>query len=855
MTLRLLPFIPPSETRIPDDAKIESARYILDDLDAVLALPFEEMWAALVLPALTEAQEESLMISVPEFLQHFLRYQARNHQRRSLKAAHHAASDQQQWLRDLHDLELQITEKVFWLITKIVNPPAGSAQVEGWAAELFDRHILTTSLLLDIATVYSHDNQDAIRAVFTSVLANEPRFIAELRELQEFVLDEIDDLARRNSKSSGKGKGKGKGSGETGSASRPAPEVAIDILHLRDASLALDNLVRACGHAVSSDLTSDDSTFLRTLLMAHETASLALKQAGDPENDQSTSAPDWYELFIEKQLDASIVSDNLAAADPNYIAVAQSLKLALCQLADTTLRASFIDPLLESPPNGVSNARHHEEGLCDFLLELINQSHFDGPVRFLWDAPFGIDLEVEHDIVDRLKRIKAHSGDQDHARLEYAIASLEHLLTFSGNSEVKYQRMNQRSERLTMRLLSEEAAARSSGDASTKLSPALERLSVNDMTNGATDDLEYVQRSSLISQIHDLFPDLGDGFIEACLMAYNNDVEVVTMKLLEDDLLPHVAALDRSLKRAPPKIQSNVASNPEADEPLSKTLSTRRNITDGDEFDIFSHKKIDMSSVIVGKKQDTGVVLNDPKFVHDQKQAILDMQYDEYDDEYDDTYDTVDIKLAGTVELHLLDEVEGVPEENQRAPPPAPKPAINPAVEALAIHEAEFVALATSNPSIFDIKQRKSPLRAKLRQTTSMSDEQIEGWYKMFLRNPRKDAILSKYEWRGNRANQQPSINKTQSSSESEEDETVESRPALSGDTSRSGASNQRGGPQIGGAGHRGGRGGGQGGGRGGGNSPMDRARKDRNKAKVGNHNRKDGHARKLARGSMGMPE
>ena len=53
---------------------------------------------------------------------------------------------------------------------------------------------------------------------------------------------------------------------------------------------------------------------------------------------------------------------------------------------------------------------------------------------------------------------------------------------------------------------------------------------------------------------------------------------------------------------------------------------------------------------------------------------------------------------------------------------------------------------------MFDKNARKTENRQQLRKATSLSDEIIEGWYTMLLRNPHKDHILEKYEWRGNKA-------------------------------------------------------------------------------------------------------
>ena len=52
----------------------------------------------------------------------------------------------------------------------------------------------------------------------------------------------------------------------------------------------------------------------------------------------------------------------------------------------------------------------------------------------------------------------------------------------------------------------------------------------------------------MITQIQDLFPDLGAGFIVKCLYEYNDDIEQVTAHLLEESLPPHLAEADRSEK-------------------------------------------------------------------------------------------------------------------------------------------------------------------------------------------------------------------------------------------------------------------------------------------------------------------
>jgi activating signal cointegrator complex subunit 2 len=66
--------------------------------------------------------------------------------------------------------------------------------------------------------------------------------------------------------------------------------------------------------------------------------------------------------------------------------------------------------------------------------------------------------------------------------------------------------------------------------------------------HGAFTGEVHVHRMSIITQIQDLFPDLGAGFIVKLLDEFNDDIEQVTAHLLEDTLPPFLAEADRSEK-------------------------------------------------------------------------------------------------------------------------------------------------------------------------------------------------------------------------------------------------------------------------------------------------------------------
>ena len=153
-------------------------------------------------------------------------------------------------------------------------------------------------------------------------------------------------------------------------------------------------------------------------------------------------------------------------------------------------------------------------------------------------------------------------------------------------------------------------------------------------STGADSDL-----TGSIAQVKGLFPDLGDGFVEACLKELTNP-EVVIDKLLDNSLPPSLRDLPRDLPRpqrnATPVVQAAMVPGPLT----QKFRKDRHNIFDGDEFDLFSGKAVDLSRINQGKKQQENTLdfLNDKSAVRANFNVAIETQYT-YEDEYDDTYD------------------------------------------------------------------------------------------------------------------------------------------------------------------------------------------------------------------------
>ena len=158
-----------------------------------------------------------------------------------------------------------------------------------------------------------------------------------------------------------------------------------------------------------------------------------------------------------------------------------------------------------------------------------------------------------------------------------------------------------------------------------------------------------VELSSMISHVKDLLPDCGEGFILLCLQNMNYDVERVINLILENSLPGELNNLDRNLSKSEVMNQSNV-------------LSSRHNIHDQDEFDIFTNPNVDLSRVRKGKTRATDsikTVFDTERDTESMKQIILnyDETFNDYEDEYDDTYDEQNV---GAQDVDSADELSEI---------------------------------------------------------------------------------------------------------------------------------------------------------------------------------------------------
>ena len=352
-----------------------------------------------------------------------------------------------------------------------------------------------------------------------------------------------------------------------------------------------------------------------------------------------------------------------------------------------------------------------------------------------------------------------------------------------------------------------------------------------------------VHRASQITQIQDLFPDLGAGFVARCLDEYAEDTEAVIAHLLEESLPPHLAEADRKeelyaslpfpsfpFSISPSKLSClGPVTNtrlPRSDHPVqhptplehlepraTPPIPERRNVHDDDELDRLT---VSTSALHFGKRdaERTADEMLEDKSSAPHKSAIYSalLAFDSDDDERDDTYDADDV--GGAVDAGAADESgrDSVEETLYRT------------------YQADRAVFAKGAAG--------RPERERLRAETGMEDQALEGWAMLLERSPQlRQRLENKY---------------TSFSGAQEELRTTRWRAGEESDGEGGSGSGSRGGRGRGRGRGRGalrGRGGASAGGGEGESSEVARRRKEAAKGSRANHNRRDQRARKMARG------
>lgn len=304
-----------------------------------------------------------------------------------------------------------------------------------------------------------------------------------------------------------------------------------------------------------------------------------------------------------------------------------------------------------------------------------------------------------------------------------------------------------------------------------KLCPGLEeRLH---FLNGIDLSKSMVASDEHIAMLDDMFPNISFDNATSLLLKHNNDIDAVINLLLENPELVHQQVKNTKDIKKPKKISTLELENG------LKRFSLKDNETTE------KLKKLGTAENLEETKKNT--------LTH-----ALRLLYESDEDERDDTYDELQAleetsKPSNSKKsLNSLDErgeVENSPHKQS---------------EYDIVSILLFGFLKQDGEALFLKTSRKTKRRGEMRSLSSWTDEQIEGWFRMLQKSPKRFRLLEE-QYVFENSNRAVAARAAKATPESETPRQTNNEPKTRG--------------QL--------------------------ARKEKNKASIGNHNRKSGHSRK----------
>ncbi|KAK9270193.1 hypothetical protein L1049_025769 [Liquidambar formosana] len=486
--------------------------------------------------------------------------------------------------------EFELSRRVFMVLYRISSnrdPGARASDIlspKDYGVLLQEKKLLDLPKLLDICAIYGHQNEDLTRLLVVNAIKSQPRINENLTAVVSHFLSIVHTMHQRCSSSVEALVSSG------GSVDHGSSRLHTDFLEvmdfINDAIVSMDAFVSAYKPAAVFFSCLVEMRFVSIPPHFCVPAVMEMKNFSAPWQDCMIHCYHLYSEVFESFILQE--DDGLQKADTGILSnIAISLKmlsmrivnfgwklLDLCYLSDEAFEGS-----LPFPDSTMMFPAKVEDPIirADILVQTFRE--ISGVLQHVWEnqnrGTFLQDVEKNYKIMSRLENLRSSGWIfMDDEQFQYLSGIMMHSL---------------------------EATIKEPPHTPTPVT-----------SNKVQMDEDAAIVESKISQIKEIFPDYGKGFVSACLEVYNQNPEEVIQRILEGTLHEDLQSLDTSLEKIPPHKKSKV------DLPYSNTLDSRN------EKDL-------------------------------EKTATLISQY-EYEDEYDDSFDDLGLSVvdSGLEESEIL---------------------------------------------------------------------------------------------------------------------------------------------------------------------------------------------------------
>lgn len=573
---------PPPKDNIPAlvEEYLERASFVANDLDWLLALPHDKFWCQVIF-------DESLQKCLDSYL-------------------HYVPRKFDEWVAptpEVADMQKHLHRSVFLTFLRMSTHKESKDHFispSAFGEILYNNFLFDIPKILDLCVLFGKGNSPLLQKMIGNIFTQQPSYYNDLDETIPTILQVFSNILQHCGL---QGDGTNTIPQKLGERARLTPS-DMPLLELKDIVLYL----------------CDTSTTLWAFLDIFPLACQTFQK-----HDFCYRLASFYEMAIpeiESAIKKRRLEDSKLLGDM-WQRLSHSKK-KLMEVFHTILNQICLLPILESSCDNI-------QGFIEEFLQIFSS--------LLQEKRFLRDYDSFFPVAEDISLLQQASSALDETRTAYILQAVESAWEGVDRQKIKDikdpSRAKDSSNGVTM-----------TAEPVSEMPSQLENSEDDEECMGAAaavgPAVSGVELDSLISQVKDLLPDLGEGFILACLEHYSYDSERVINNILEDRLAPELSQLDRSLER-------QVKPDP------TPLLSSRHNVFQNDEFDVFSRDSIDLSRVHKGRRKEETVrsLVNDKQAVvaqwqRYQKYSVVveevplqpgEYQADDYEDEYDDTYD------------------------------------------------------------------------------------------------------------------------------------------------------------------------------------------------------------------------
>lgn len=574
---------PPPKDNIPAlvEEYLERATFVANDLDWLLALPHAKFWCQVIF-------DETLQKCLDSYL-------------------HHVPRKFDEWVApapEVADMQKRLHRSVFLTFLRMSTHKESKDHFispSAFGEILYNNFLFDIPKILDLCVLFGKGNSPLLKKMIGNIFNQQPSYYNDLDESMPTILQVFSNILQH--------------SGLQGDGASSTPQKLEERGRLTPSDMPLlelkDIVLYLC------DTCTTLWAFLDIFPLACQTFQ---------KHDFCYRLASFYEIAIpelESAMKKRRLEDSRLLGDL-WQRLSHSRK-KLLEVFHTILYQICLLPILESSCDNI-------QGFIEEFLQIFSS--------LLQEKRFLRDYDALFPVADDVSLLQQASSVLDETRAAYILQAVESAWEGVDRRKPTDAKDPPVAEDLNGVVATGEPV---SGAASRPENSEDEECLGAAAALGAP--VSGVELDSLISQVKDLLPDLGEGFILACLEHYGYDPEQVINNILEERLAPALRQLDRGLDR-------------EMKPDPTPLLTSRHNVFQNDEFDVFSRDSVDLSRVHKGRRKEENVrsLLNDKREVAAQRQRYE--QYsvvveevplqpgegpsyrgDDYEDEYDDTYD------------------------------------------------------------------------------------------------------------------------------------------------------------------------------------------------------------------------